>query len=226
MGILATLSSRSEFEAFFYDLVVASSVGALHDALVEGFFTDLPAGCRVLDVGCGSGPVARRIAGRNPQVEVVGVDRSPGQIERAVRRGVGTPNLRFERGDAMALAFPDGAFDIVLSVASIKYWPDAARGLSEMARVCREGGTVWINELDADCTEAETTDFVARWKLVPARMRPRMARQFRKFVQKQGLRTAEIERLLNAAGLVGVNARKVPEQPVFIAAGTRSPAPA
>ena len=221
MGFFTTLGSKAEFQAFVYDLVVASSVGALHDALVEGFFANLPDGCRVLDVGCGSRPVARRIALRNPRAEVVGIDLSVGQIERATRRGAGVPNLRFERGDAMGLAAPDGAFDVVLSVASIKHWPDAGRGLSEMARVCKPGGRVWVNELDADLTQDEAAGFVAHWKLVPAAMKPRMAGQFRRFVQKEGLRIAEIEKRLAEAGLAEVHARKVPAQPVFIAVGRR-----
>ena len=226
MGFFTTLSSKAEIQAFVYDLVVASSVGALHDALVDGFFADLPDGCRVLDVGCGSGPVARRIARRNPRAEVVGIDLSAGQIERAKRRGAGVPNLRFERGDAMDLALPDGGFDVALSVASIKHWPDAERGLREMARVCKPGGRVWVNELDADLTDEEAAGFVARWKLVPRVARPTMARRFRRFVQGQGLRISEAERLFAAAGLADAHVRKVPAQPVFIAVGTRRADPA
>ena len=226
MGFFTTLSSKSEFQAFVYDLVVASSVGALHDALVEGFFADLPDGCRVLDVGCGSGPVARRIARRNPGAEVLGIDLSVGQIERAKHRGAGVPNLRFRLGDAMDLALPDGGFDVVLSVASIKHWPDARRGLREMARVCQPGGRVWVNELDADLTDEEAAGFVAHWRLVPRGARPMMARRFRRFVQGQGLRISEAERLFAAADLADAHVRKVPSAPVFIAVGTRRPDPA
>ena len=50
-------------------------------------------------------------------------------------------------GDAQALAFDDGSFDAVTIAFGIRNVPDRARGLAEMARVCRVGGRVAILEL-------------------------------------------------------------------------------
>ena len=61
---------------------------------------------RVLDVGCGEGQLARRLAARG--VEVVGVDPTQGQVEEAVRRG-GGPS--YVRADAEALPWGSGSFD-------------------------------------------------------------------------------------------------------------------
>src|SRR5262245_12906714 len=74
---------------------------------------DLRGDERVLDVGCGAGHTALAFA---PRVrEVVGLDLTPAMLAEAAAlaeaRGLG--NLRFERGDAMALPYPDAGFDLV-----------------------------------------------------------------------------------------------------------------
>jgi ubiquinone/menaquinone biosynthesis C-methylase UbiE len=69
---------------------------------------------RVLEVGCGPGPVARELASRPGVGEVVGVDPSP--IFRAKGRALAQhlPNLTFVEGDARSLPLEDGSFDVVV----------------------------------------------------------------------------------------------------------------
>jgi len=89
---------------------------------------------RVLDVGTGTGRVARLAAERWPAADVTGVDVSPGMIEEARRLG-GT--AVYDVADAAALPFPDGAFDLVLLNNMIPFF-------DELARVTAPGGRVAI----------------------------------------------------------------------------------
>jgi SAM-dependent methyltransferase len=112
------------------------------------------AGSRVLDVGCGSGAVARaaaRLVG--PTGRVVGLDPSPGLLavasELVERDGLaGSVELRV--GQAQALPFPDGAFDVVLAVTTLAHLPQAEQAIPELVRVARPGGRVGVFDLDGD----------------------------------------------------------------------------
>jgi MPBQ/MSBQ methyltransferase len=94
---------------------------------------------RVVDVGSGTGFTTRGIVRRVPAKNVVCVDQSPQQMERAMVK----PELqdcRFRLGDAENLPFPDDTFDRYVSAGSIEYWPDPQRGVNEAYRVIKEGG--------------------------------------------------------------------------------------
>lgn len=91
---------------------------------------------RVLDLGTGSGAVARAVAARWPAAEVVGADASPGMVAEA-QRLASTARERYEVADASALPFPDGSFDAVLLNNMIPFF-------DEIARVTAPGGVVAI----------------------------------------------------------------------------------
>ena len=88
---------------------------------------------RALDVGTGSGAVARLLSERWPGAEVTGVDVSSAMVEEARRLG----GERYEVGDASALPFDDGAFDLVTLNNMIPFF-------GELARVTAPGGHVAI----------------------------------------------------------------------------------
>lgn len=100
----------------------------------------LPIPARVLDLGCGTGYAASRLA--QSGFDVVGMDISTKFLGDAPTR-TGT-RLRYAVGDAMELPFTDGAFDGLASFDVIEHLPDAARALSEMGRVVRPGGRIVI----------------------------------------------------------------------------------
>lgn len=126
---------------------VARQIMPVSEALVRA--CDPRAGQRVLDVACGSGNAALIAARR--YCEVSGVDFVPTLIERALLRAAaeGTP-VEFRVGDAQALDYPDGHFDLVLSVFGVMFAPNQERAGSELLRVCRPGGKIglccWIPE--------------------------------------------------------------------------------
>jgi ubiquinone/menaquinone biosynthesis C-methylase UbiE len=89
---------------------------------------------RALDVGTGTGAVARLIGERWPAAEVTGVDVSPGMIAEARRLG----KERYDVGDASALPYDDASFDLVTLNNMIPFF-------DELARVTAPGGYVAIS---------------------------------------------------------------------------------
>ena len=95
----------------------------------------------VLEVGCGTGFTTYEIVRRVGEENVVAVDITPEQMEKAIKR---FPNVKFVRGDAEELPFKDNVFDATISAGSIEYWPHPQLGIQEMARVTKPGGRVVI----------------------------------------------------------------------------------
>ena len=91
---------------------------------------------RVLDLGTGSGAIARLAAARWPSAQVTGADVSPQMIEEA-RRLATSDRERYEVADASALPFDDGAFDLVALNNMIPFF-------DELVRVVAPGGHVAI----------------------------------------------------------------------------------
>jgi ubiquinone/menaquinone biosynthesis C-methylase UbiE len=94
----------------------------------------VPAPGRVLDVGCGTGALLRRLAARLPEAELAGLDPAPRMLAEARKRLNG---VRLEQGVAERLPFADASFDLVVSVLSFDHWSDQELGLAECARVLR-----------------------------------------------------------------------------------------
>jgi ubiquinone/menaquinone biosynthesis C-methylase UbiE len=115
-------------------------IGPHHLRALDLALEGIPAPRRVLDLGTGTGVVALALGKRYPEAAVVGVDLSPGMIEEA--RGKLPPELagrvRFEVGDASALAFPDGDFELVVLSNMIPF-------SDELARVVAPGGTLVLS---------------------------------------------------------------------------------
>lgn len=100
----------------------------------------LPAGCLILDAGCGTGAFAGRL--RDNGFRVVGIDASIGMLAPARNRKVAVAQAIAQR-----LPFPDATFDGVVSVAVLHHLgsTDMVRGaIDEMMRVLRPGGRAVI----------------------------------------------------------------------------------
>jgi ubiquinone/menaquinone biosynthesis C-methylase UbiE len=115
-------------------------LGPHHLGALELALADLPPPQRILDLGTGTGVVAHALAARYPDAEILGIDLSPGMIEQA-RRTLPAPlagRVRFEVGDASALASEDAAFDVVTLMNMIPFF-------DELARVTAPGGTLVVS---------------------------------------------------------------------------------
>jgi ubiquinone/menaquinone biosynthesis C-methylase UbiE len=100
-----------------------------------------PSGWRWADVGCGNGAFTELLFERCAPTEVEGIDPSAAQLVYARTRLANAP-AQFRQGDAMALPWPDGAFDAAAMALVIFFVPDPAKSVAEMARVVRPGGSV------------------------------------------------------------------------------------
>jgi SAM-dependent methyltransferase len=97
---------------------------------------------RVLDVGCGSGRTSRDAARLAVEGRVLGVDVARAGIEEARRLAAaeGLTNVGFEVADAQTHAFPDAAFDLVMSRFGTMFFADPAAAFANLARATRPGG--------------------------------------------------------------------------------------
>jgi ubiquinone/menaquinone biosynthesis C-methylase UbiE len=99
-------------------------------------------GDRVLDVGCGTGILAREAAGIvGSSGHVAGLDLDEGMLSVARRVG---PGIEWRQGDATELPFEDATFDVVVSQFALMYFPDRPAALREMWRVLRSGGRLAV----------------------------------------------------------------------------------
>jgi ubiquinone/menaquinone biosynthesis C-methylase UbiE len=98
-------------------------------------------GLRWIDVGCGNGAFTELLLQRCAPVDVQGIDPSEGQLAFA-RTRPGARLAKFRQGDAMALPFAADSFDAAVMALVLVFVPDPAKGIEEMVRVVRPGGTV------------------------------------------------------------------------------------
>ncbi|MGI9103934.1 MAG: class I SAM-dependent methyltransferase [Terriglobales bacterium] len=113
--------------------------------LVEAI--DPPPGSRALDVACGPGYLVMALAKRCREAVGVDLTAAPLAIAERLRRERGVENVCFQLSDADRLPFPEGEFDIVTCRLAFHHMEDPDIALREMARVCRAGGLVAVEDL-------------------------------------------------------------------------------
>ena len=108
---------------------------------------DVRPGHRVLEIGCGTGNLALMVKRRHPDAVVAGLDPDPKALDRAGRKAAraGLP-VRFDRGFAGELPYPEASFDRVLSAFMFHHLAPAERrsALAEVRRVLVPGGELHL----------------------------------------------------------------------------------
>ena len=104
----------------------------------------LGASDNVLDVGCGSGWLTRRLAEKVTEGRVVGMDVSDEMIRIARRASIDFENILFATGEVGEIPWEANFFNHAISVESAYYWPEPEGGIREIFRVLRPGGCAWI----------------------------------------------------------------------------------
>ncbi|WP_435015519.1 class I SAM-dependent methyltransferase [Tundrisphaera sp. TA3] len=142
-----------------------------HSAVNSRFIADFLAahgpmrGGEVLDVGTGPARLPILLCRADRNARVLGVDLSGPMLDLA-RRNVSDANLadriRFARGDAKSLPFPDRRFEGVISNTIVHHIPEPAPALIEMVRLVAPGGTLLIRDLARPDDEDELDALVER----------------------------------------------------------------
>jgi SAM-dependent methyltransferase len=126
-----------EVAAAAYDRFMGRFSGLLSEPMAD--LAGVRAGMDVVDVGCGTGALARVLVARLGSDHVTGVDPSESFVAAARER---FPAVRIEHASAESLPFADGSFHAAIAQLVVHFMTDPVGGIREMARVTRPGGTV------------------------------------------------------------------------------------
>lgn len=110
----------------------------------------LKSGMKVLDAGCGTGVVTRRIAARVSPGEAYGVDIDSLFTDEAKKLAAneGINNIRFSLGDIDNLNFDDGTFDVAYCRLTLMHVKNPVKTVTELKRVTKRGGIVAVSDTD------------------------------------------------------------------------------
>ena len=136
-------SSAESYERYLVPLFFAP--GAQY--LIE--LAALRLGEHVLDLACGTGIVARSAASKvGTNGTVVGVDRNEGMLAVAHKEASDiSPPIKWQRGDACSIPFPDATFDIVFCQQGLQFFPDRSAALREAYRVLASNGRLALSAM-------------------------------------------------------------------------------
>lgn len=104
----------------------------------------------LLDVGCGPGNIAMKLAQRCPQLTIVGLDRSRNMVRAACRAAAEAGvegHVFFLQANAGELPCPGGQYDVVLSNSVLHHLADPSKVLEEMLRVAKPDGVIVVRDL-------------------------------------------------------------------------------
>ncbi len=114
---------------------------------------------RILDAGCGTGLLLRRIAASAPGAQLVGIDLTLAMLRQADRT---VSDLVL--GDVGRLPFDDGSMDAVVLASVLQYLPDPNLALAEASRVLRPGGRVVMTLWDGESRRVRLLGHWLRWR--------------------------------------------------------------
>ncbi len=161
----------------YMDMLARFGVGSAHPGGFAATLDQLahfpiPAGSRVLEVGCGTGRTSCHLAKQG--AEVTAVDIHPDMIKKAKNRADKEGlSVRFIQSDVRELPFPDHEFDIVMA-ESVTNFTDGEEALREYCRVMKPGGTLYDREM-----------------IAVRQLHPEVGREFGEFFGIPKLRSAE-----------------------------------
>jgi ubiquinone/menaquinone biosynthesis C-methylase UbiE len=131
---------RLEAQAKALDQIIERELGIL----------SLKPGMRVLDAGCGTGAVARKIASRVFPAETFGIDIDSSFIDKAKKAALdkGIRNIRFELGNIDNLTYDDGFFDLSYCRLVLMHVKSPVKTVAELKRVTRKAGIAAASDTD------------------------------------------------------------------------------
>jgi 2-polyprenyl-3-methyl-5-hydroxy-6-metoxy-1,4-benzoquinol methylase len=116
---------------------------------------------KVLDIGCGFGFGTQLMANKRPDCHFYGIDVDQKAIDYACKNQIDR-NLEFRIMDATNLDFGSGYFDSVVSIENIEHVSDSEKYLSEVSRVLKKGGTLFLTTPNDDRFEHRVYRFFGK----------------------------------------------------------------
>jgi ubiquinone/menaquinone biosynthesis C-methylase UbiE len=135
-----------------YDRTSGWPVFIVERHIILGELKKLRPGGSLVDIGCGPGHLAARIARSFSSLNVTGLDISPEMIDIAKKRWPPSiySRLNFMQGDARQLPFPESSVDFIVSALSLHHWAGGKTALEEVYRVLKPGGQFFVFDLKRD----------------------------------------------------------------------------
>lgn len=167
----------------------------VHDAVLSRLAGTSPTS--IVDLGCGTGQLAHRLAGRFPEARLVGVDLSAGMLAEATARLGSVPSGRWGllRADAERLPLRSSSVDVVVCTESFHWYPRQGPVLDGLREVLRPGGRLLIASVATITVSGESlVRFLTRLGGRPIRPVP----------------PARLRRLLHRAGFDVTHQQRVP----------------
>jgi len=183
-----------EYDAMDHSAVIARFVADFLDAHGAG------RGGELLDVGTGPARIPIALCRADRQFRILGVDLAGPMLDLARRNAAEaglTDRIRFARGDAKNLPFPDGRFEAVVSNTIVHHIPDPALALAEMFRLVAPGGTLMVRDLARPADEAALVALVD----LHAASEPVAARNLFRESLRAALTLEEVEVMIRGLGL-------------------------
>jgi ubiquinone/menaquinone biosynthesis C-methylase UbiE len=119
----------------------------VHQTALQLALQLLPQARRVLDVGCGTGRLLRRVRQCYPTAELVGVDLAGRMVATASAVTPTKLAVRYVHARAECLPFTDEVFDLVFATLSLRHWTNPAAGIAEIGRVLTPGGLLVLADV-------------------------------------------------------------------------------
>jgi|SRR5215467_14648698 len=118
----------------------------VHSFMVETVAAEVPRldSKVVLDVGCGTGRLLRKVASLWPETQLLGVDPAVGMIKIAQKLA---PTINFCQARAESLPLASGSVDLAFSAVSLHHWENAAEGVREVQRVLCDSGIFCLADI-------------------------------------------------------------------------------
>lgn len=182
-------------ESYDRELLQRFTYRPLHDAVLAELRNLEPRS--ILDLGCGTGQLVSRLTKEFPEANVTGLDYSSAMLAKATDR----VDAALLQGDAGALPFAAGSYDVVTCTESFHWYADQQSTLDQVARLLRPGGVVIIGS-------------IAAFGSIDRRGVERLSRRLDQPIK--ALTGNQLRRLLGKAGLDITRQRRVPRPSLLI----------
>lgn len=123
----------------------------------------LNGGEKILDVGCGTGALAKVLLKKNAGIRILGIDISRDMLQRARKKFKNFPQAVFREADFAKTAVEENAFDLAFSLSNLHYFSDPPAFVKKIRRALKQGGRFVLVDWDRSSLRGKFYDWYMRW---------------------------------------------------------------